>query len=103
MFKQYKVTSDKIFSENWNKDDFYIYCKDFDNFNNAAPPDAEPEAGSTEPLIKYNPEDHIYLKNKSLLKNYIKEKVDVFYSSKDNKKYNRIKLNYLNIYHCIKM
>ena len=103
VFKQDKVTSDKIFSEDWNKDDFYIYCKDFDNFNNAAPPDAEPEAGSTEPLIKYNPEDHIYLKNKSLLKNYIREKVDVFYRSKDIKNNNLIKLNDLNIDNCIKI
>ena len=86
VFKQDKVTPNDIFN-NWNNEDSYLYCNDYDNFN-----------GDNEDLNK----DHIF-SNKKTLVDFIKNRISRFYREKDIKNTNLIAFDQSNIDNIIKI
>ena len=82
VFKQDKVKKDTIFDEKWRKGDSYIFCKDYNNFNN------EKEE------MKDN---HCFLSDKNILFDFIKSKIDLFYRAKDIKDKTYIKITNENL------
>ena len=88
IFKQDKIKSSEIFDENWEKNNSFIFCKDYNNFNN-----------DNQELKN----EHIYISNKNILIDFLKSKIDFFYRAKDIKDKNYIKFINENIEIIIKL
>ena len=88
IFKQDKIKPDEIFNENWKKNKSFIFCKDYNNFNN------------DNQILK---NEHIYINNKTILIDFLKSKIDFFYRAKDIKDKNYIKFINENIEIIIKL
>ena len=68
VFKQDKVNVEDIYTEQWDKNEGYAFCTDFNNFN-----------GDNNEMIK----ELCFINNKQILMDYIKSKIDIFYRTKD--------------------
>ena len=77
VFKQDKVTVNDIFNEKWGTQEGYIYARDYNNFN-----------GDNEELLN----EHVFIPNKKILNDYIREKVSNYYRTKDIKNKNLLKI-----------
>ena len=88
VFKQDKVTVDGIFNEKWGTEEGYIYARDYNNFNN-----------DNEELLN----QHVFIPNKKILSDFIKEKVSSYYRNKDIKDQNLLKLTENSINYTIKI
>ena len=87
-FKQDKLTADDIYTEKWNKNEDYIFCTDFNNFN-----------GDNPTMEK----ELCFVNNKQILMDFIKSKIDIFYRAKDIKNKNYIKINEHNLLYIIQI
>ena len=88
VFKQDKVTVDGIFNEKWGTQEGYIYARDYNNFNQ-----------DNEELLN----EHVFLPNKQILMDFIREKVSSYYRTKDIKDKNLLKITDNSIDYVIKM
>ena len=87
-FKQDKLTVDDVYTEKWNKNEDYIFCTDFNNFN-----------GDNPEMIK----ELCFVNNKQTLMEYIKSKIEIFYRAKDIKNKNYIKITEQNLLYVIQI
>ena len=88
VFKQDKVTVEDIYTEQWDKNEGYAFCTDFNNFNE-----------DNNEMIK----ELCFINNKKILMDYIKSKIDLFYRAKDIKNKSYIKLTEQNLLYVIQI
>ena len=88
VFKQDKVTVEDIYTEQWDKNEGYAFCTDFNNFNE-----------DNNEMIK----ELCFINNKKILMDYIKSKIDLFYRTKDIKNKSYIKLTEQNLLYVIQI
>ena len=88
VFKQDKVTVNDIFNEKWGTPEGFIYARDYNNFNQ-----------DNEELLN----EHVFLPNKQILMDFIREKVSSYYRTKDIKDKNLLKITDNSIDYVIKM
>jgi hypothetical protein len=87
-FKQDKLTVDDVYTEKWNKNEDYIFCTDFNNFN-----------GDNPEMVK----ELCFVNNKQTLMDFIKSKIEIFYRAKDIKNKNYIKITEQNLLYVIQI
>ena len=88
VFKQDKVVVEDIYTEKWNNNEEYIFCTDFNNFNNDNPE-----------MLK----ELCFVNNKKTLIEFIQSKIDIFYRTKDIKNKNYIKVTEKNLIYVIQI
>ena len=88
VFKQDKVNVEDIYTEQWDKNQGYAFCTDFNNFN-----------GDNNEMIK----ELCVINNKQILMDYIKSKLDIFYRAKDIKNKSYIKITEQNLLYIIQI
>jgi len=88
VFKQDKVNVEDIYTEQWDKNEGYAFCTDFNNFN-----------GDNNEMIK----ELCFINNKQILMDYIKSKIDIFYRTKDIRNKSYIKITEQNLIYVIQI
>ena len=101
VFKQDKLTINDIYTPNWDNNNEYAFCTNFNNFNNDENVEGEHQNEEIKEIKKEK--ELCFINNKQILIEYIKSKIDIFYRAKDIKNKSYIKITEQNLLYVVQI